>query len=1087
MESLGELSGTQTVSRTGTWARGCDSANLATRYARYYGFTVTAQTVMTIDLTSSDTRPYLYLIRGEGTEAIIDHVVIAQSHEEISLVLRPGSYTIQATTFSHRATGNFTLEIDASPLNICVESLGELSGTQTVSRTGTWARGCDSANLATRYARYYGFTVTAQTVMTIDLTSSDTRPYLYLIRGEGTEAIIDHVVIAQSQENISLVLRPGSYTIQATTFIHRATGNFTLEINTWRQNVCIESLGELSGTQTVSRTGTWARGCDSVNRVARYAQYYSFTLTHDAIMTVDLTSPTSGADPYLYLIQGAGADGRIIALNDDGGEGRNSQIVRHLQPGAYTIEATTFSPGFTGNFTLEINTWRQNVCIESLGDLSGTQTVSRTGTWARGCDSVNRVARYAQYYSFTLTQDTIVTVDLTSPTSGADPYLYLMQGAGTDGEIIAYDNNGGEGRNSRIAHALPPGAYTLQATTYAVRSTGGFTLEIDTSPLNVCLESVGEVSSTRPVNLASTWVRECGSGNLAGRYARYYSFTLGENATVTIRLRSSDASPYVYLIDGTNWHDDVIAARTTQIQYTLAPGEYMVEATTRLPESTGRFRLEIGASPVSTVTSEGALVHGAPAWNGVGVTGGDIRVGVIDGGFSGYDRLRAELPRVAGARCYTFAGVTDDPDYCGGGIHGTGVAEAIIDVAPDVSLYIANPNTPGDLQDAVDWMISEGVEVINQSLSWRFDGPGDGTSPRENSPLRSVDRAVEGGITWVNSAGNGHGSAWLGGYSDGDGDGYIEFHGNDERNTARSNSLFSTFQLRWDDSWTGADTDLDMYVLDSRGRTVARSEDLQTGRAGHVPYESVSIFSFGGEYQVVVKHTSGDAPRWIQLVGWRASLQHHTLGSIGSPAESANPGLLAVGAFAVERRRDDRGVQQPRSHSRRADKAGHRGSGRGPVGNLRQKLPWDESIIAARRWDGCASAPAVSGLWTCGCSTVSEEPGDPTSGERWRNAGSAEQRMGLRVRVPSASANDLEWIPTDIPRSRLGRPVWSIVGDERGRKRDRDWIARRWQRRGAVRGRLRVYQEHGQLGGDRQADGVRWRGVRPLWKLGIHE
>ena len=225
-----------------------------------------------------------------------------------------------------------------------------------------------------------------------------------------------------------------------------------------------------------------------------------------------------------------------------------------------------------------------------------------------------------------------------------------------------------------------------------------------------------------------------------------------------------------------------------------------------------------------------------------------------------------------------------------------------------------------------------------------------------------------------------------------------------------------------------------------------------------------------------------DSISWMEGISTASYLGKHR-----QPGGKRQSGVAGRWGGAVVRRGDDRVVQQPRSHSGRADKAGHRGGGRGPVGNLRQKLPWDESIIAARRWDGCASAPAVSGLWTCGCSTVSEEPGDPTSGERGRNAGSAEQRMGLRVRVPSASANDLEWIPTNIPRPRLGRPVWSIVGDERGRKRDRDWIAGRWQRRGAVRGRLRVYQEHGQLGGGRQADGVRWRGVRPLWKLGIHE
>ena len=511
---------------------------------------------------------------------------------------------------------------------------------------------------------------------------------------------------------------------------------------------------------------------------------------------------------------------------------------------------------------------------------------------------MNRAGRYARHYSFTLTQDTIVTVDLTSASSGVDPYLYLIRGAGADGAIIDFDDDEGEGNNSRIARALQPGDYTIEATTYSVRSTGRFTLEINTSALNVCAESVGTLSGTQTVSRAGTWAQGCDSGNRAGRYAQHYGFTLSETARVAVSLGSSDASPYVYLIDGPNWYDDVISVGTSRAAHTLRAGTYLVEATTLQSGSVGGFRLEIAVSPTTTVTSEGALEHGAPAWNGVGIGGSGIRVGIIDAGFGGYDRIRAELPPPAGARCYTSSGVTNDPKDCLGSVHGTGVAEAVVDVAPDVSLYIANPNTLGDLRDAVDWMIAEGVDVINHSVSWIFDGSGDGTSPRENSPLRSVDRAVAGGITWVNSAGNEHGDAWLGDYLDADDDGLIEFQGMDESNAVLPGGLINRlrFQLRWDDSWAGADTDPDIYLLDSRNRIVARSEDLQSGIAGHVPYERMETTVFLARYRVVVRHVSGDAPEWVQLMVWGGGLEHYTEGSIGSPAESANPGLLAVGA-----------------------------------------------------------------------------------------------------------------------------------------------------------------------------------------------
>ena len=928
---LGTLTPPAEISRSGSWTGGCASENRIGRFARYYTFTLAQNAALTINLTSSDADTYLNLMKGVGRDGDViawdDHGG-AGINSRIAQSFHPGQYTIEATTHPRGDTGSFNLAIDASPLNICVESLGDLSGgAQRVTRTGTHARGCDSTNRIGSYARYYSFTLKSPMVMRLYLDYYVESQTFYLIRGEGTEAVIDHYTIAMLNDRpneISAALRAGAYTIQVATVWPGDTetrdpgprGNFKLTINAWPQNTCIESLGEISGTQTVSRTGTLTGGCSSVNRAASHVQYYRFTLPQDTLVTVDLTS--GGIRPHLSLIQGARTDGEIIA-SDKGFY--NARIARRLQPGQYMLEVTTSISRYVDvGFALEINTLRQNACVESLGEVnprgdSEARTAVRTGTWASGCDSINRFGHYAQYYSFTLTHDANVFVRISS-TSKVIPYLYLIQGAGTDGKIIASDNS-----VSPIRISLPAGAYTVQATTDALRSTGKFRLLIISDPLSVCLEDAGEVSSTRTVDLEGSWSEGCPSGRGVGNYARYYRFTLLESAFVNFRLhfldRSSptpliyyDKSSLMYIIDGPSWFDDVISTNfhsyntldTAVTAYfgQLKAGVYLAmlpgpNKVMRRPDD--RFRLEIMASPVSP--SEGALVHGAPPWNGAGVTGRDIRVGVIDAGFSGYTRIRSTMPRVAGARCYTLSKVTDDPDDCGGTVHGTAVAEAVVDVAPDVSLYIANPDTPGELRDAVDWMISEGVEVINHSVSWRFDGPGDGTSPRENSPLRSVDRAVASGITWVNAAGKHGRSAWLGEYSDVDGDGYIEFHGNDERNTAQKDtddvSPLTLFQLRWDDSWTGADTDLDIYVLDSQGRTVANSLDFQTGMVGHVPYEVASMYSLG-EFQVVVTHVSGDAPRWIQLVVWGAELEHHTQGSITSPAESANPGLLAVGA-----------------------------------------------------------------------------------------------------------------------------------------------------------------------------------------------
>ena len=326
-------------------------------------------------------------------------------------------------------------------------------------------------------------------------------------------------------------------------------------------------------------------------------------------------------------------------------------------------------------------------------------------------------------------------------------------------------------------------------------------------------------------------------------------------------------------------------------------------------------------------TSQGVQAHLAQAWHNAGYKGRGVKVGIINSGFEGFRELMGtELPTTVLVRCYTDLGVSsrnlaDCRHYRGNptGVHGTASAETVVDFIPEASLYIANPRSHADMRDAVEWMISEGVSVINASISWRFDGPGDGTSPYTIGLVNTVDRAVEAGIVWVSSAGNSAQHTWFGSYSNPDSDRWVNFLESGERNYLIIHEGFSLkdyeslqFELRWEDSWVledgqigGASSNLDLFVVDgATGTVVASSRDYQSGRPGEIPREFLSSRHFsepptGSSYYVVVSHEGGDAPEWIQLVLSHAgpTLHYHTLyGSIKNPAEGRNPGMLAVGA-----------------------------------------------------------------------------------------------------------------------------------------------------------------------------------------------
>ncbi|MCY3735779.1 MAG: S8 family serine peptidase, partial [Gemmatimonadaceae bacterium] len=321
--------------------------------------------------------------------------------------------------------------------------------------------------------------------------------------------------------------------------------------------------------------------------------------------------------------------------------------------------------------------------------------------------------------------------------------------------------------------------------------------------------------------------------------------------------------------------------------------------------------------PPTTVSS----AHGATAWRNAGIRGQGIKVGVLDIGFhdfGGLMELLEELNPSYHTYCYadeddTVADSTGLGD-CGDDPHGTDVTRALLDIAPNVELYIARAYKMGPSQrtNALAWMIRQGVQVINFSVNDAWDGPGDGTSTDVASPLQLVDTAVGAGIAWVNAAGNDAQRTW---YSDSptfDTQGYLVLPGTPPvRLPVNLTGQEHEFQLRWKDDWSNPAINLDLYlytVSETGIRLAWSSTDPQPGPDA-VPMEilvdDVVPFIYGGarDYWLSVRKLSASAPDWVQLQeysGLSNAWQDATLsGSIGNPAESANAGMLAVGAADV--------------------------------------------------------------------------------------------------------------------------------------------------------------------------------------------
>lgn len=275
--------------------------------------------------------------------------------------------------------------------------------------------------------------------------------------------------------------------------------------------------------------------------------------------------------------------------------------------------------------------------------------------------------------------------------------------------------------------------------------------------------------------------------------------------------------------------------------------------------------------------------------------GSGIKIGIIDS-FGDYQRLvGSELPP---PDRLVYRSFTSSP---GLSRHGTAVAEVVYDVAPGATLYLAEATTVPEVAAAVDWLLSQGVHVINMSLNAPFAPPSNGSG----IDAATTVKAARAGVVWVNSTGNFGNKHWLGPWSDPDGNGILNFPGGTEVNRvsipARQPVGFMIV-LRWDDSWGGACNDYDLVVSwndpssGPRAVTAAGTQDCSPG-AQPVEIAAGTAVSADGTLAISVRRRPGAQPKEVELFVWGGPLQiSEPRRSVAPPADSSDS--LAAGVVA---------------------------------------------------------------------------------------------------------------------------------------------------------------------------------------------
>ena len=385
---------------------------------RYYTLQVASRTNVDIILESGQNGFVPSMTIGSTTSRFYRGTSVMQDGRPgaLQLPLEAGTYCITVEETAGGGYGPYTLTVDegAEPISLGVPANGSFSASETVR---------------------YGFEVIQQGQMNVSVEGQGGASPTVLLRTSPRRTTVAEATDGGSSQSLTATLEPGLYEAVITNRQGRS-GSYTITV---AEPVPTISVGS-------PRLGTLE------SRTDRDA--YRFTLPSESFILITQTKRTTSLDPKVFL---ESLDGRQIAYDDDGGPENNSQLVRVLEAGTYNIVAGAYSG--SGEYELRVD------ALTSAGALA--------------LNEVTRISvsstQPVRLYTLDLRTTASITATLHRNTDGLDPRLWVYNSNGT---LIAEDDDGGRGVNSRIARSLSAGRYYVLVEEVGHDNDGSITLRV---------------------------------------------------------------------------------------------------------------------------------------------------------------------------------------------------------------------------------------------------------------------------------------------------------------------------------------------------------------------------------------------------------------------------------------------------------------------------------------------------------------------------------------------------------------------------------------------------------------------------------
>lgn len=346
-----------------------------THYQTYH-VDIESDELVLISARSDDFATALTLYSPDGTmlqtaSSVDDWGYQLERSRIIRQTVTAGTYTLVVSAEAPGEVGQYVLELEHlhedAELAVPGEAQGYLAGGTGRTHPYTGAT-----------MRVYPFSLDEAVTLDLQLASEDFDAFLTLVDANTQEQLAENDDWGGSTDSrILIALEAGDYELWATGFFEDSTGLFTLSASE-REIEEVSALGDdgmLNGVLTDSRRPV-------PGAVGMTGNPHALTVEEPIVLDVQMLS--YDLDPYLFILD---ANDDIVGEDDDSAGSLNARLLMPLEPGEYTVWASSFSESGRGDYQLVTETHQPDDFEGSfIGDyILGDSVSSRSGGSGCGC------------------------------------------------------------------------------------------------------------------------------------------------------------------------------------------------------------------------------------------------------------------------------------------------------------------------------------------------------------------------------------------------------------------------------------------------------------------------------------------------------------------------------------------------------------------------------------------------------------------------------------------------------------------------------------------------------------------------------